>query len=397
MKKILSLLILSAVTSMARVTPQDISANRLLQYEPTLGVGDVPVVTRPGRVGSAGSLADLTNSIAGKQPLEDQRLSTTNDVEFASVTATIDWSNLDNVPDYQPLEDQRLSTTNDVTFASVTADIDYSSITNPPALDFQPEEDQRLSTSDLVTFDTVIAGDWTGDGTNYWPKTITVSGLPAPFEDGNGEYTFKGEFCDTRPEWSLGDFTISCTAGEWVLANGGYSDSVAITSFLPPKTGWMDATLAWGEYSAMTADGFIGDGAGLTNLNYSSITNPPTLGTMAAEDATNYVAQIDDTYTNTVALAGSAIQIEEDPVFTNWLGTATFFTPTDLETDYSTDYTSLTNSIAGRQPLEDQRLSTTNSPTFAGVNYTATADGTNYVYQEFYDATNNVKRFIRTP
>jgi hypothetical protein len=122
---------------------------------------------------------------------------------------------------------------------------------------------------------------------------------------------------------------------------------------------------------------------------------------IATKVGTNAIVQTTGTNTTEVmsqaASTASFIQAEEDPVFTNWLGTATFFTPTDLETDYSTDYTSLTNSIAGKQPLEDQRLSTTNSPTFAGVNYTATADGTNYVYQEFYDATNNVKRFIRTP
>ena len=38
-------------------------------------------------------------------------------------------------------------------------------------------------------------------------------------------------------------------------------------------------------------------------------------------------------------------------------------------------------------------ISVTNSM----LNFVATAGGTNYVYQEFYDATNNVKRFIRTP
>ena len=35
--------------------------------------------------------------------------------------------------------------------------------------------------------------------------------------------------------------------------------------------------------------------------------------------------------------------------------------------------------------------------TNAVLNWSATAGGTNYVYTEFYDATNNVKRFTRNP
>jgi hypothetical protein len=365
MKKLIALCVLPMLVFGNIFIKEDVDANAVF-------LADVP------------SAASVDAALALKQPLEDQRLSTTNDVTFASVTADIDYSSITNPPTLGTMaaEDatnyvaQTDSTyTNTVALAGSAIQIeedpvftnwlgtatfftptdletdystDYTSLTNSIA-GRQPLEDQRLSTSDLVTFDTVIAGDWTGDGTNYWPKTITVSGLPAPFEDGNGEYTFKGEFCDARPEWSLGDFTISCTAGEWVLANGGYSDSVAITSFLPPKTGWMDATLAWGEYSAMTANGFIGDGAGLTNLNYSSITNPPTLGTMAAEDATNYVS----TNAVTQTVTSEAAEVPSGAAVTSALSL---------------------------------KAGTTN----AVLNWTATAGGTNYIAGLTWDATNKV-------
>jgi hypothetical protein len=42
----------------------------------------------------------------------------------------------------------------------------------------------------------------------------------------------------------------------------------------------------------------------------------------------------------------SVTAVETDPVFTNWLAGATFFTPSGLATDYSADWTTLTNAIA---------------------------------------------------
>jgi len=53
--------------------------------------GNIPVSIRPGLLGDSGkSAADVATSadLAGKQPLEDQRVSKTNEVEFAGVKST---------------------------------------------------------------------------------------------------------------------------------------------------------------------------------------------------------------------------------------------------------------------------------------------------------------------
>jgi len=172
----------------------------------------------------------------------------------------------------------------------------------------------------------------------------------------------------------------------------------------------LTAGLAWGF--DITPSG--------TKLNSLTVGGVNVMSEIATKVGTNAIVQTTGTNATQVmsqaASTASFIQAEEDPVFTNWLGTATFFTPTDLETDYSTDYTSLTNSIAGKlgtnavtQTVTSEAaevpsgaavtsaLSLKAGTTNAVLSWTATAGGTNYVYQEFYDATNNVKRFIRTP
>jgi len=55
-----------------------------------------------------------------------------------------------------------------------------------------------------------------------------------------------------------------------------------------------------------------------------------------------------------------------------------------------------TNTVPNNKAVEDA-LALKAGLTNAVLNWTATANGTNYVYTEFYDATNNVKRFTRNP
>jgi len=58
--------------------------------------------------------------------------------------------------------------------------------------------------------------------------------------------------------------------------------------------------------------------------------------------------------------------------------------------------TSETNTVPSNKAVTDA-LALKAGTTNAVLNWTATAGGTNYVYTEFYDATNNVKRFTRNP
>jgi hypothetical protein len=58
--------------------------------------------------------------------------------------------------------------------------------------------------------------------------------------------------------------------------------------------------------------------------------------------------------------------------------------------------TSDTNTVPSNKAVEDA-LALKAGTTNAVLNWTATSGGTNYVYTEFYDATNNVKRFTRNP
>jgi hypothetical protein len=58
--------------------------------------------------------------------------------------------------------------------------------------------------------------------------------------------------------------------------------------------------------------------------------------------------------------------------------------------------TSETNTVPSNKAVQDV-LALKAGTTNAVLSWTATAGGTNYVYTEFYDATNNVKRFTRNP
>jgi hypothetical protein len=58
--------------------------------------------------------------------------------------------------------------------------------------------------------------------------------------------------------------------------------------------------------------------------------------------------------------------------------------------------TSGTNTVPSNKAVEDA-LATKAGTNNVSLDWTAVKNGTNYVYTEYWDATNNVKRFTRTP
>jgi hypothetical protein len=91
------------------------------------------------------------------------------------------------------------------------------------------------------------------------------------------------------------------------------------------------------------ADGSITLSATASAVTWTNVTDKPF---------TNLIDLTEETLTGvdfTRFATGTPLYVESDPVFTNWLASASFFTPTDLPTDYGTDWTTLTSSIAAKQ------------------------------------------------
>ncbi len=168
-----------------------------------------------------------------------------------------------------------------------------------------------------------------GAGTSVVNGTYTGSGAP-PY--GSGSHTWTNDagvrlsvFLDTETgfyEASLFDpvefydyyeaglFTPAVfTSWEdvvWTTAGDGAAPAPTTTDeyvAVATTTLSADGLTTTGE---VTAASFTGSGAGLTDLDYASITNPPTLGTMAGEDAADYAT------TGTVAEVEGRVTALED-------------------------------------------------------------------------------------
>jgi len=95
MKKLIAFILLSAAFSTQAISPGEIAAAGLLQGSPALKTGDIPVVIRPGYLGSGGSITNMATS-ADLSAIDTAKLGTnavvqttgTNTTEVMSQAAT---------------------------------------------------------------------------------------------------------------------------------------------------------------------------------------------------------------------------------------------------------------------------------------------------------------------
>lgn len=142
--------------------------------------------------------------------------------------------------------------------------------------------------------------DVDGSPSNYfslqdYPDTITITGDVAF----NGTSEFAGFFGAPRPFYDASagggsDFVWEATeGGRWSINNAPYTDFVASTDYLPPKTGWPTVTLS---YTIPTTQ-YVGQGAWSGTITYSEYTLSEAWDT--AEDTvfaslTNYLGNTQD-------------------------------------------------------------------------------------------------------
>ena len=206
--------------------------------------GSIPVLTRPGLLGDSGlkpadiattgQVAQVEADLAGKHPLEDQRLSTTNDAVFVSVSGSgagltdLNYSNVTNPP--------TLFTPTDLETDYAT---DWEGLTNSIAgkVDVNSGTATNLTVADTLTVEAVIgqttatisgseAGDFAGE--YFYAGTDEYYGQY--FTNSLGKVLFQDEDWEFSGDWSLGNtlgvIVFSKTGSIWENSNYDQVDVV---------------------------------------------------------------------------------------------------------------------------------------------------------------------------